>query len=136
MSEEKIKKVCCEIELTLAVVGGKWKPLILYYLAMTGTKRFGEIRKFLNTITHKTLTNQLRELEQDLLIKRDVYPEVPPRVEYTLTETGETLIPLLEMMCTWGQKHATSHYQLIHNLCDGTSKKKKMCCKDNKSLSH
>lgn len=124
-----IKKVCCEIELTLAVIGGKWKPLIIYYLGMKGTKRFGEIKKFLSTITHKTLTNQLRELEADGLILRKVFPEVPPRVEYELTPVGESLLPLLESMCQWGQKNAKSHYELIHNLCDGKSKKKKMCSK-------
>lgn len=130
MSEAKIKKVCCEIELTLAVIGGKWKPLILYYLGMKGTKRFGEIKKFLNTITHKTLTNQLRELELDNLIKRDVYPEVPPKVEYSLTETGKTLLPILESMCAWGEKNTHhNHYELIHNLCDGKKKEKKLCDK-------
>ncbi len=121
---DNIKKVSCEIELTLAVIGGKWKPLIIWYLGTTGTKRFGEIRKFIPKITHKTLTNQLRELEKNKLVERKVYPEVPPKVEYSITEKGKTLLPILEMMCTWGQQNSELKYELINKLCDGKKKKK------------
>ncbi|SHK23399.1 winged helix-turn-helix transcriptional regulator [Tepidibacter formicigenes] len=124
--KESIKKVSCEIELTLTVIGGKWKPLIIWFLGTIGTLRFGEIRKLIPKITHKTLTNQLRELEKDELIKRKTYPVVPPKVEYSITEKGKTLLPILEMMCDWAQQNTNLEYELITNLCDG-KKKKKFC---------
>lgn len=126
MSEctKKIKKVSCEIELTLAVIGGKWKPIIIWFLGNKGTLRFGEIRKLIPKITHKTLTNQLRELEGNGLICRTVYPEVPPKVEYSITEKGKSLLPILEMMCEWGEKNTELNYELVTNLCDGKGKKK------------
>ena len=77
------KKYRCPVEATLDVVGGKWKPLILYYLS-GGTKRFGELKKLLPDITQRMLTLQLRELEQDQIVQRQVYAEVPPKVEYSL----------------------------------------------------
>ncbi|WP_051459413.1 winged helix-turn-helix transcriptional regulator [Paenibacillus zanthoxyli] len=93
-----LKEINCEKELTLAVIGGKWKLIILWHLGLEGTKRFSELKKRIPHITQKMLTNQLRELEEDQLIRRNVYPEVPPRVEYTLTEHGESLMPVLKMM--------------------------------------
>ncbi len=95
----------CEKELTLSVIGGKWKLIILWILGTEGTKRFSELKKRLPRITQKMLTNQLRELEEDRLIERKVYPEVPPRVEYSLTEHGESLMPVLQMMYEWGKNY-------------------------------
>ncbi|MFC4600837.1 winged helix-turn-helix transcriptional regulator [Cohnella hongkongensis] len=95
----------CEKELTLAVIGGKWKLIILWHLGLEGTKRFSELKKLIPHITQKMLTNQLRELEEDQLILRKVYPVVPPRVEYSLTEYGESLMPVLKMMYNWGKNY-------------------------------
>ncbi|GAB4075076.1 transcriptional activator HxlR [Barrientosiimonas marina] len=95
----------CEKELTLDVIGGKWKMLILWYLGKEGTKRFGELRSLIPGITQKTLTNQLRELEEDMIIHREVYPVVPPKVEYSLTEQGCSLMPILEAMNAWGRHY-------------------------------
>ena len=92
------------VNTTLKVVGGKWKPLILWHLSQ-GTKRFSELQKELPGVTQKMITQQLRELEDDGLVSRKVYPVVPPKVEYTLTEYGETLSPVLVEMAKWGQKH-------------------------------
>lgn len=110
-------KLTCEIEVTLTAIGGKWKPLILYYLIEEGTKRFGEIKSFISNVSHKTLTNQLRELESDGLITRTIYPEVPPKVEYSITEKGLSLYPILEAMCEWGAKNLNDDYELINPQC-------------------
>ncbi|MDK2562503.1 helix-turn-helix domain-containing protein [Romboutsia sedimentorum] len=107
----------CEMEITLNVIGGKWKPLILYFLIENGTKRFGEIKSFINHTSHKTLTNQLRELEQDNLISRTVYPTVPPKVEYSMTQKGMSLYPILEAMCEWGENNLDDKYELINPQC-------------------
>ena len=91
----------CTVEATLDVIGGKWKPLILWHLG-DNVMRFGELQRALPGVNGKMLTKQLRELEEDGVIRRKVYPEVPPRVEYAITEFGKTLIPILQALCTWG----------------------------------
>ena len=96
------KRYRCYFELTLAVIGGKWKPIILYHLSLAEAVRFGELRRGMHDVTERMLTRQLRELEADGLIHREVYREVPPRVEYSLTEMGKSLIPLLLQMRAWG----------------------------------
>ena len=111
-------KVTCEMEITLLAMGGKWKPLILYYLIENGTKRFGEIMSFIGSVSQKTLTKQLRELERDGLISRKIYAEVPPKVEYSITEKGNSLFPILELMCEWGEKNITDKYELINPQCN------------------
>ncbi|WP_082235386.1 winged helix-turn-helix transcriptional regulator [Halobacillus massiliensis] len=95
----------CEKELTLSLIGGKWKMIILWHLGKEGTKRFGELKRMLPKITQKMLTKQLRELEEDQLIHREIYPVVPPKVEYSLTKNGETLLPILESMYEWGRTY-------------------------------
>ena len=94
----------CPVEAALEALGGKWKGLILFHLK-DGKRRFNELRRLIPDITQRTLTRQLRELEQDRIVERTVYPEVPPKVEYELTEFGKTLIPILEALYAWGQKY-------------------------------
>ena len=91
----------CPVETTLMLIGDKWKVLILRDL-MDGTKRFGEPKKSIGTVSQKVLTAQLRDMEEKGLLTRKVYAEVPPRVEYTLTETGYSLKPILDSMWAWG----------------------------------
>ena len=91
----------CPVETTLMLIGDKWKVLILRDL-MNGTKRFGELKKSIGTVSQKVLTAQLRDMEEKGLLTRKVYAEVPPRVEYTLTETGYSLKPVLDSMWAWG----------------------------------
>lgn len=95
----------CGIEFTLSIMGGKWKPLILWFLAKKGTKRYGEIRRFIPTVTNKMLSQQLKELVNDGLIHRKDYKVIPPKVEYRITEKGKTLVPVLDFMCAWGYEH-------------------------------
>jgi DNA-binding HxlR family transcriptional regulator len=94
----------CPVKLTTDVIGGKWKPLILFYLE-GGTKRFGELRKLIPGMTKKMLTQHLRDLERDEVVHREVYAVVPPKVEYSLTKHGESLKPILKLMSAWGAKH-------------------------------
>lgn len=94
----------CPVETTLTLIGDKWKVLIIRDL-LTGTKRFGELKKSLNGITQKVLTNNLRQMEASGLVNRKVYAEVPPRVEYSLTETGWSLKPILDSMVVWGNSY-------------------------------
>lgn len=94
----------CPVEITMGLIGEKWKVLIIRDL-LTGTKRFGELKKSLTGITQKVLTNNLRQMEASGLINRKVYAEVPPRVEYSLTETGLSLKPILDSMVQWGNEY-------------------------------
>ena len=94
----------CPVEITMGLIGDKWKVLIIRDL-LTGTKRFGELKKSLNGITQKVLTNDLRQMEASGLVNRKVYAEVPPRVEYSLTETGWSLKPILDSMVVWGNSY-------------------------------
>ena len=94
----------CPVSRTLKVIGGKWKPLIIYHLT-TGVQRNGELRRLIPEITQKMLTQQLRELEGHGVVEREVFPVVPPRVDYRLTELGRSLQPVLEAMAVWGAQH-------------------------------
>lgn len=96
----------CPAQNALDVIGGRWKILILWHLFRGGTHRFSELRRGLPGITQKMLTQQLRELESDGIIQRTVYPQVPPKVEYSLTPRGESLKPILDAMCQWGDSEA------------------------------
>lgn len=91
----------CPVETTLLLIGNKWKVLILRDL-LDGTKRFGELKRSIGSVSQKVLTQQLRAMEEDGLVHREVYAEVPPRVEYSLTELGESLKPILDAMLNWG----------------------------------
>lgn len=95
----------CPVEAALELIGGKWKPVLLVRL-LEGTKRFNEFRKLHPGITQRMLTRQLRELEEDGLVSRKVYPEIPPKVEYSITDFGRTLEPLLQSLIKWGSTHA------------------------------
>ncbi|MEW4288469.1 winged helix-turn-helix transcriptional regulator [Rossellomorea marisflavi] len=90
---------------TLSVIGGKWKMLILYLLAENQPVRFNDMKRRIGAITFKTLSAQLKELEADGMVKRKEYPQIPPKVEYSLTPKGESLLPLLEQLCEWGEKN-------------------------------
>lgn len=92
----------CPVETTLMLIGDKWKVLILRDL-MPGTKRFGELKKSIGNVSQKVLTAQLRDMEDKGLVNRHVYAEVPPRVEYSLTDLGKSLKPILDAMVTWGE---------------------------------
>jgi len=94
----------CPVEYTLEIIGGKWKGVLLYHL-IDGKKRFGELRRICPDITQRMLTLQLRELEEDGIVHREVYQQVPPKVEYSLTEYGRTLEPLIQLMKEWGETH-------------------------------
>lgn len=100
------KEFGCPMEMTLDLIGGKWKALILWHLAHDGTLRFGELRRLFSRVTQKMLTQQLRELERDGLVHRKVYPVVPPKVEYSLTQVGQSLLPALVALNEWGTDFA------------------------------
>ena len=94
----------CPVERTLAIIGGKWKPLIVFHL-LSGVHRFGELRRLMPQVTQQMLTLQLREMERNGIVHRQIYPQVPPKVEYSLTEMGRSLQPILDMMLAWGQAY-------------------------------
>tara|TARA_B100001123_G_C15134439_1_gene956741 strand:+ start:541 stop:894 length:354 start_codon:yes stop_codon:yes gene_type:complete len=95
----------CVVEAALALIGGKWKGVILYHLFEEEVLRFNELRRRLPNITQRMLTTQLRELEADGFVERKVYPEVPPKVEYRLSEHGKTLGPIIRELKIWGDQH-------------------------------
>lgn len=101
----KIEPDLCRVENALSILVGKWKPIILLYLLRYGTLRFSELKRNVTGITQKMLTKQLRELEEEDIVKRVVYPQVPPKVEYSITEYGRSLQPILEEMHEWGTRH-------------------------------
>lgn len=98
------------VQATLSVLGGKWKILILWHLK-DQTRRFGEIKRLMPEITEKMLIQQLRELEKDAIVHRNVYPDVPPKVEYSFTSYGRSLEPVLQVLCNWGEAHLNRENQ-------------------------
>jgi len=112
--------VLCPVEAALDRIGGKWKGLIVFRL-LERTYRFNELRRTLPGCTQRMLTNQLRELEADGIVHREIYPQVPPRVEYSLTELGRDLEPMVRAMCAWGQRHVEGvdvNFRLATNSAD------------------
>ena len=103
MNEKTKELPACPVETTLTLIGGKWKVLILRDLM-----RFGELKKSIGTVSQKVLTAQLRDMEANGLVHREVYAEVPPRVEYSLTELGQSLKPILDAMWNWGEDYKNS----------------------------
>lgn len=97
----------CKVNEALGILVGKWKPIILLHLFTEGTQRFSELKKLMPGITQKMLTKQLRELEDEDIINRVIYPQVPPKVEYSISEYGKSLQPVLDVMHEWGTGHAT-----------------------------
>lgn len=95
----------CPVETTLSLIGDKWKVLVLRDLFLNGTMRFGQLKKSIGTVSQKVLTAQLRDMEQNGLLHREVYAEVPPRVEYSLTQTGQSLKPVIAAMWNWGMDY-------------------------------
>lgn len=108
--QERREKYLCPIEATISLIGGKWKPIIIWRLK-NRTIRFNQLMTELSYITPKMLTKQLRELEQDGLVEREMFTEIPPRVEYRLTPLSKSLLPVLEDMAGWGMEHLPD---LIH----------------------
>ena len=107
MNEKTKELPACPVETTLTLIGDKWKVLILRDL-MPGTKRFGELKKSIGMVSQKVLTAQLRDMEANGIVHREVYAEVPPRVEYSLTELGKSLKPILDAMWNWGEDYKNS----------------------------
>lgn len=110
----------CPVEATLSLIGGKYKSLILWHL-IEKTLRFNELSKLITSATPKMLTQQLRELENDGLINRIVYPVVPPKVEYSLTDFGKSIIPILDSMCSWGTNYLEEN-NVSTSICPSTMK--------------
>ncbi len=108
MSERNISNECFRsagFSYTLSLINGKYKMTILYVLAEFGVVRFNEMKKYIDEISYKTLSSTLKELEADKLVHREEYPQIPPKAEYSLTERGKSLIPILETMCDWGEEN-------------------------------
>ena len=104
MNVEKVKGYHCPVEAAMDVIGGKYKALIVYEL-MSGTKRYNEIARAVPQATPRMLSKQLKELEEDGVIIRTLYPVVPPKTEYSLTEMGQTLVPIVDALCKWGTRY-------------------------------
>lgn len=111
------KSYNCPVEATLDLIGGKWKCLIMWHLS-DNILRFNELRKFLPNVTQKMLTQQLRDLERDGLLVRKVYAEVPPKVEYSLSELGRSVRPVLESMCEWGSAYMGNQNRQCKSRCN------------------
>lgn len=109
--------VAYEMEITLKMIGGKCKPLILHHLIENGKKRYNELYSVVDHIPKKTLTTQLRDMEADGLIKRIVHSKVPPKVEYCATELGQSLYPILELMCDWGYNNIGDRFEVMKAQC-------------------
>ncbi|WP_411343757.1 winged helix-turn-helix transcriptional regulator [Paenibacillus sp. WLX1005] len=114
---EQPKKYRIGVEVTLEIIGGKWKSVILYHLT-EGEKRYNELKRLIPNISQKMLTQQLRELERDDVVIRHDYGEVPPRVEYSLSAYGESLIEVLDFFCHWGENHLERVYGDKHLMLD------------------
>ncbi len=114
MHSKPLSLGCSSVKVTIDIIGGKWKPLIMFLLA-DHTMRFSELQKNIEGITQKMLTSQLRELESDGLISRKIYPQVPPKVEYSLTQYGTTLMPVLKTMEAWGEVHKKNVRRAVSN---------------------
>ena len=110
-TQENTLARCVPMNKLQSVIGGKWKILILWYITFYKVQRFGELMRRLDGITQSTLTKQLRELENDGFIHREIYKEIPPKVEYTLTELGESFIPVLQTMMVWSEQHLCPDYK-------------------------
>ena len=106
----------CPVETTLMLISDRWKVLIIRDL-LDGTKRFGELKKSIGSVSQKVLTSQLRDMEDKGLVSRKVYAEVPPRVEYSITPKGRSLGPILELMCEWGEKNMDERFELTNPQC-------------------
>ncbi|MEK4485728.1 helix-turn-helix domain-containing protein [Psychrobacillus sp. FSL H8-0484] len=111
----EVQPELCRVEDALGILVGKWKPIILLTILNEGTQRFSELKRRVPGITQKMLTNQLRELEQEDIITRKVYPQVPPKVEYSITEYGKSLEPILEAMHEWGTAHTLHKMKKAQN---------------------
>jgi DNA-binding HxlR family transcriptional regulator len=107
------KRYVCSVELALQVIGGKWKAVILWHLRCGSVRRFGELKREMPNVTQKMLTQQLRELEADGLVARTVYAEVPPRVEYRLTDLGGSVLPVLDQLRAWGERFEARFAQAV-----------------------
>ncbi|MEE3362058.1 MAG: helix-turn-helix domain-containing protein [Anaerovoracaceae bacterium] len=103
IADEKLEQT--GFSYTLSLINGKYKMTILYTLMEFGVVRFNEMQRYIGGISYKTLSSTLKELERDQLVHREEYPQVPPKVEYSLTERGRSLMPILDQMCEWGEKH-------------------------------
>ena len=114
MSKTEAVSNACPMELGINILSGKWKLRILWNLYIKKVVRFNELKRNLGNITTKTLTEQLRELEDKKIIKRTIYPEIPPKVEYSLTDIGNTIGPVLKTLCDWGNEYL----ELIDNNTD------------------
>ena len=110
-TQENTLARCVPMSKLQSVIGGKWKILILWYISVYRTQRFGELLRRLDGITQSTLTKQLRELEKDGFLHREIYKEIPPKVEYTLTELGESFIPVLQTMMIWSEQYLCPDYK-------------------------